>query len=346
MGCRVLSSPQSLDGLQVVGIPMRVPFRGITTREVALIEGPNGWGEWGPFLDYPPPEAARWLAAALEAAWGTWPAPVRHTVPVNATVPAIPAADVPAILTRFPGATTAKIKVAQPGQTLADDLDRVAAVRAALGPSARIRVDANGAWSLAEASEALTKLAACDLEYAEQPCATVEDLAALRRDLARRRIDVPIAADESIRKANDPLRVRDLHAADLIVVKVAPLAGVAAALEIVAATGLPAVVSSALDTSVGIAAGVALAAALPKLEHACGLGTVGLFTGDVAASPLRPVAGELPVCRVAADPDLLTRWAAPPERAAWWRERLAATWPHLPAAARALVGDRTSPRAD
>ena len=172
-----------------------------------------------------------------------------------------------------------------------NDLARVAAVREAMGATARVRIDANGAWSVDDALLALGRLAAHDLEYAEQPCATVEELRDLRMALARNGIDVLIAADESIRKAEDPLRVRTLEAADIIVVKVAPLGGVRSALAVVEACGLPAVVSSALDTSIGISAGVALAAALPSLEHACGLGTVALLDGDVAASPLVPVGG-------------------------------------------------------
>jgi O-succinylbenzoate synthase len=327
-----------LDRLHVVSIPLRVRFRGITTREVALLEGPAGWGEFGPFLDYAPTEASRWLAAAIESAYAAWPAPVRPSVPVNATVPALRPEAVPAVLARFPGCTTAKVKVAEAGQSLADDLDRVAAVRDAMGPSGRIRVDANGGWALEEASEALSRLAAYGIEYAEQPCAAVEDLAALRVALARRGVDVPVAADESIRKAEDPLRVRDLGAADLIVVKVAPLGGVRAALDIVAECGLPAVVSSALDTSVGMAAGVVLAAALPTLDHACGLGTVGLFEGDVTSESLLPVAGALRPRRVAPDPELLERWAAPPERVAWWRERARACLDELGRGASGLAG--------
>ncbi|NHA68104.1 o-succinylbenzoate synthase [Phycicoccus flavus] len=318
-----------LDGLHVVAVPMRMPFRGLQVREAALFRGPAGWGEFAPFLEYEAPEAARWLAAAVESAWQAPPAPVRDRVPVNATVPAVAAADVPAVLARYPGCTTAKVKVAEPGQTLADDLARVAAVRDGLGPAGRVRVDANGAWGVDAAADALARLAVHDLEYAEQPCAGVEELRDLRLLLARRGVEVPVAADESIRKAEDPLRVRDLEAADLVVVKVAPLGGVRRALEVVDACGLPAVVSSAVDTSVGIAAGVALAAALPSLEHACGLGTVALLEGDVAADPLLPRDGALPVRRVDADPGLLERWAAAPDRVAWWRERVAAAHRHL-----------------
>jgi O-succinylbenzoate synthase len=195
-----------------------------------------------------------------------------------------------------------------------------------MGAAGRVRIDANGGWSVDEAVAALSALARYDLEYVEQPCATVEELRDLRIALARAGVDVPIAADESIRKAEDPLRVRDLEAADLIVVKVAPLGGVRSALAIVQECGLPAVVSSALDTSVGISFGVALAAALPSLEHACGLGTVALLAGDVAAEPLLPRHGELAVRRPEPDPGLLERWAAPPPREAWWRERLTAAY--------------------
>ncbi len=318
-----------LAALHVVAIPMRVPFRGVTTREVALLQGPAGWGEFGPFLEYGPVEASRWLASAVESAWVGWPGAVRDRVPVNATVPAVAPERVAEVLARFSGCTTAKVKVAERGQSLADDVSRVAAVREVLGSAGRVRVDANGAWSVDDALAALARLAVYDLEYAEQPCATVEELRDLRIALARNGVDVPIAADESIRKADDPLRVRDLEAADVVVVKVAPLGGVASALAVVEACGLPAVVSSALDTSVGISAGVALAAALPSLEHACGLGTVALLAGDVAVSPLVPVAGALAVGRVAVDPDRLAQLAAPPERVAWWRDRVTACADHL-----------------
>ena len=311
-----------LDAVHVVALPMRVPFRGVSVREAALLDGPAGWGEFAPFTEYGPDEASRWLAAAVESAWHGWPQPVRDRVPVNATVPAVAAADVPGVLARFPGCTTAKVKVAERGQGLGDDLGRVAAVRDVLGPAGRIRVDANGAWAVEDAADALSRLAASGLEYAEQPCATVEELRELRTLLARRGVDVLVAADESVRRAEDPLRVRDLGAADVVVVKVAPLGGVRRALDIVAGCGLPAVVSSAIDTSVGTAAGVALAAALPSLEHACGLGTVALLGGDVAAPSLLPEGGHLPVGRVDADPALLERWAAPPDRLRWWRERV------------------------
>ncbi|HET8616009.1 MAG TPA: o-succinylbenzoate synthase [Actinomycetales bacterium] len=314
-----------LSDVHVVRLPMLVRFRGVLEREVLLLRGPAAWGEFSPFLEYDDHEASRWLASALECAWRPPPAPVRASVPVNATVPAVPAGDVAAVLDRFLGCTTAKVKVAEPGQTLADDVSRVGEVRRLLGPSARVRVDANGAWSVDDALRALQALSRFDLEYAEQPCATLGDLAGLRRSLAAQRVDVPVAADESIRKAEDPLRVAAAGSADVVVVKVAPLGGVHAALEVAEGCGLPVVVSSALDTSVGIAAGVALAAALPQLPFACGLGTVGLFERDVTAEPLRPVEGSLSVGSLPVTPgaDRLAELAAPPERQRWWRERLA-----------------------
>jgi O-succinylbenzoate synthase len=311
-----------LRGLCVVSIPLQVRFRGVTVREAALLRGPAGWGEFSPFLEYGAAEASRWLAAGIEAAWSGWPAPLRREVPVNATVPAVTPDDVADVLARFDGAQTAKVKVAEVGQSLRDDLCRVAAVRDVMGPGGRIRVDANGGWSVAQATDALAALAAYRIEYAEQPCASVPELRELRRALARKGTDVLVAADESIRKAEDPLRVAREEAADLIVVKAAPLGGVRRALDIVAACGLPAVVSSALDTSIGMAAGVALAAALPDLPYACGLGTVALLDGDVTARPLLPVSGSVAARRVEPDQGLLERFAAPPDRVVWWRDRV------------------------
>ncbi|KAA8970220.1 o-succinylbenzoate synthase [Mycobacterium sp.] len=305
-----------LDRLHVVRLPMRVRFRGITSRELALIDGPAGWGEFGAFVEYGPAEAAAWLASALEAAYRPLPPARRDRIPVNATVPAVAPAQVPEVLARFPGARTAKVKVAEPGQTLADDVARVEAVRAQI-PT--VRVDANGGWTVTQAEQAVAALSAAGpLEYIEQPCATVDELAELRR-----RIDTPVAADESIRKADDPLRVARAGAADVAVLKVAPLGGVAALLQVAARIGIPVVVSSALDSAVGIAAGLRAAAALPDLRHACGLATGGLFADDVAP-PAVPVDGDLPVAVVTPDPARLQALAAPPERRRWWIDRVSA----------------------
>jgi o-succinylbenzoate synthase len=310
-----------LDRLHVVALPMRVRFRGITTRELALIEGPAGWGEFGAFVEYPAAEASAWLASGIEGAYHRPPALRRDRVAINATVPAVPAAQVGEVLARFPGARTAKVKVAEPGQTLADDVDRVNAVRE-LVPA--VRVDANGAWSVEEAARAAAALTADGpLEYLEQPCATVDELAALRR-----RVDVPIAADESIRKAADPLAVVRAHAADIAVLKVAPLGGISALLDIAARIDIPVVVSSALDSAVGIAAGLTAAAALPQLRHACGLGTGGLFLEDVA-DVAEPTDGFLAVGPVTPDPARLRALGAPPERRRWWIDRVRACYPLL-----------------
>jgi o-succinylbenzoate synthase len=310
-----------LDRLHVVALPMRVRFRGITTRELALIDGPAGWGEFGAFLEYGDAEAAHWLAAALDSAYRPPPPARRDRIAINATVPAVPAVQVPEILARFPGARTAKVKVAEPGQSLADDVARVEAVRA-LVPT--VRVDANGAWTVAQAVEAASALTVTGpLEYLEQPCGTVDELAELRR-----RVNVPIAADESIRKAGDPLAVVRAGAADIAVLKVAPLGGISALLEIAAQIDIPVVISSALDSAVGIGVGLAAAAALPELHHACGLGTGRLFVEDVAA-PIAPVDGYLPVASVTPDPARLRALAAPPKRRRWWIERVRACYPLL-----------------
>lgn len=304
-----------LERLHVVALPMRVRFRGITTREVALIDGPAGWGEFGAFVEYPPAEAAHWLAAGIEAAYRQPPPPRRDRIPINATVPAVPAAGVPEVLARFPGAGTAKVKVAEPGQTLADDVARVDAVRDRV-PT--VRVDANGGWTVDEAVAAAQALG--PLEYLEQPCATVEELAQVRR-----RVDVPIAADESIRKAADPLAVVRAGAADIAVLKVAPLGGVSALLDITAQIDVPVVISSALDSAVGIAAGLSAAAALPALHHACGLGTGGLFVQDVAdVAP--PEDGFLTAGPVTPDPARLSALRAPAARRQWWLDRVEACY--------------------
>lgn len=300
---------------------MRVKFRGILHREALLVHGPAGWGEFSPFPEYDDTEAAPWLRAAIEAGWEGFPPARRTWVAVNATVPAIPAADVEPILARFGPVTAVKVKVAERGQTLADDLARIAEVRRIL-PDAGLRVDANGGWTVPEAVTALTALAGHTLEYAEQPVMAIDGLREVRLELRRRGIPVLIAADESVRKETDPLRVAREDAADLLVIKVAPLGGVRRALDIVAQAGLPVVVSSALDTSVGISAGVALAAALPELPYACGLGTVSLMRGDVTASPLVPDGGWLPVGPVQVSGELLERHAADPYRTAWWLARL------------------------
>lgn len=318
-----------LSGMRVVALPMATRFRSITVREAVLLPGPVGWAEFSPFVEYDDAEAAAWLAAAVDFGWSEPPAPLRDAVPVNATVPAVPADAVAGVLARFPGCRTAKVKVAEPGGRLEDDVARVRAAREALGPAGRVRIDANAAWTLDEAEHALRALSPFDLEYAEQPCAALDELAQLRiriQDLA-----IPIAADESVRKAADPLAVARAGAADLLVVKAAPLGGVRRAAALVAEAGLPAVVSSAIDTSVGLAMGAHLAAALPELRYDCGLGTAALLAADVTDEPLTPVEGAIPVRRVTPSPASLDRWAADPERTAWWADRIRRCHALLPA---------------
>ncbi len=308
-----------LDEAAVVALPLVTRFRGVDVREAMLLRGPNGWTEFSPFTEYDDAEAATWLAGAIDFGWGPASPAYRDSILVNATLPAVAPDAVEGVLARFPGARTVKVKVAERGQTLQDDVARVRATRAFLGPVGRIRIDANGGWNVDEAERAAHALAPFDLEYLEQPCATVPELADLRARL--RDWQLPIGADESVRKAADPERVALAGAADLVVLKVAPMGGVRPALRIAREAGLPVVVSSALDTSVGLAMGAALAAALPDLEFDCGLGTAALLAADVTADPLLPVEGSIPVRRVEPDVALLERYAAP-ERAAWWRARL------------------------
>jgi O-succinylbenzoate synthase len=286
-----------------VRVPLRLPLGGRSFREATLVEGPAGWGEYSPLPGYPC-DPRRCEESVREAAFAGWPAAVRTAVPVNALVPAVDAATAAQLAGEAiaAGVTTVKVKVG--AGSLDDDADRVAAVRAALGPAGRIRLDANGAWDVDGAVAGLDRLAGFDLELVEQPVADLADLAVVRR-----RVAVPVAADESVRSLGDARRLAALGAADAVVVKVQPLGGVRAALQIIEAAGVPAVVSSLYETSVGLAAGVALAAALPELPYACGLGTATLLAGDVVADPLVPERGLLPVRRPEPDPALLARWA-------------------------------------
>ncbi|MFC8922194.1 o-succinylbenzoate synthase [Cellulosimicrobium sp. NPDC057127] len=316
------------DPLVVYRTRLTTRFRGLDVRDGVLLRGAAGWGEFSPFWDYDDAESAAWLRAAREAADGGWPAPVRDAVPVNVTVPAVGAVRAQEIVAASGGCRTAKVKVAQRGpdgavEPLDAEVVRLEAVRDALGPGGRIRVDANGAWDADEALRRLPHLdhAAGGLEYVEQPCADVAGLAAVRRG-QRLDVAVPVAADESIRRAADPFAVVRAEAADVVVLKVQPLGGVRACLALAERVGLPVVVSSALESSVGIAAGVALAAALPELPYACGLATVQLLADDVTDSPLRPVDGLLPVVRPAPSEAGLAATAPDDATARRWTERL------------------------
>lgn len=288
----------SLEGLELfpVRLPMRHRFRRVDHRDIVLLHGPAGWGEFSPFGEYPLPVAARWLAAGLEAACVGFPPDVRHRIPVNVTVPAVDP-ETAAALTSQSGCRTAKVKVAEPGQTESDDLARLEAVRDTLGADGKLRVDVNAAWDVDTARRRIREMARFDLEYVEQPVASLDDMRSLRKQ-----VEVPIAADELVRHLPDPRQVVDEEAADVVVVKVQPLGGVARVLDVAERVAVPVVVSSAIESSVGIAAGLAAAAALPELPFACGLATVSLLGADVVAAPLTPVDGEIAVSRPEPDP--------------------------------------------
>lgn len=310
-----------LSTIQVVSLPLTIPFRGINVREAALFLGTAGWAEFAPFLEYDDIEAATWLQAAIDFAGQTTPAIVRETIPVNAIVPGVPAEQVAALIPS--GCRTAKVKVAAADGTLAEDIARVKAARTTLGAAGRVRIDANGGWNVDEAEHAIHVLAPFDMEYVEQPCATISELIELRQRI--KYLDIPIAADESVRKAADPEQVIRAGAADILVLKAAPLGGITRTLQIANTarmSGLSVVISSAIDTSVGLSMGAFLAAALPELQFDCGLGTASLLAADVTREPLWPRDGSILVRRVEVDHQLLSRWAASPQRTSWWRSRV------------------------
>ncbi|CAN5266949.1 o-succinylbenzoate synthase [soil metagenome] len=313
-----------LELASVVSLPLNTRFRGVETREAVILRGPEGATEFSPFVEYDDEESLAWLAAAIDFGWSTTPPLLRDRIPVNATLPAVPEAEIDGVLARYPGCRTIKVKVAEVGQTLDDDVARVRAARAFIGSEGRIRLDANGGWNVDEAEHAIHTLAGFDLEYVEQPCGTVGDLWEIRQRV--KYMGIPIAADESVRKVDDPLDVARRGAADLLVIKAQPLGGIHSALDIVDRAGLPVVVSSALDTSIGIAMGAHLAACIPNLEYDCGLATAALLAADVTSEPLVPVGGTIPVVRPALDETLIEQHLAEPSRDAWWRERLMRTY--------------------
>ena len=305
---------------RVVSLPLAVKFRGIWSREVMLFQGPEGWTEFSPFVEYNDDEAVHWLRAALEFGWQPLPKLYRDQIMVNATVPAVAPDQVAEVLSHFDGCRTAKVKVGEPGQLLSEDVARVREVRRILGPEGRIRVDANAAWNVDEAEHAFHALAEFDLEYVEQPCASLEELAELRE--RTHYMDVPIAADESIRKAEDPRAVAQAVAADVLVLKAQPLGGISKIVELSEDVSLPIVLSSALESSVGIAMGLYAAAAVKDLNYDCGLGTASLLAGDVTDAPLVAQGGAISLQRPEVSEELLERYAASPDATAWWLERL------------------------
>jgi o-succinylbenzoate synthase len=313
-----------LDEPRCYALGLRTRFRDLSERQGMVWRGAAGWAEWSPFLDYQGAQLVPWLRAAEEAAEHGWPAPLRTEIPVNSTIPAV-APEQAYDIARAAGCRTAKIKVAERGQTLTEDAARVEAVRDALGASGKVRVDANGGWSLDEALHAVRELNRFDLEYVEQPCASVAELAELRQRLARSGLSVPIAADESIRRAQDPYEVAERQAADIAVLKVQPLGGVRACLQIAERIGLPVVVSSALETSIGIRAGLALASALPELPYACGLNTVALLADDLAVEPLIAVDGVIKLRDLTVDEEALDRHRPDDQVRRFWQARLVQT---------------------
>lgn len=311
---------EALEALELhpVRIPMRQRFRRVDHREAVLVRGPRGWGEFSPFPDYPPEVTTRWLAAALELACGELAEPERKVIPVNVTIPALDPATAVALV-KESGASTAKVKIGDPGDSAEDDFARVAAVRDTLGPEGHVRVDVNAGWDLETAVERLDKLAELDLQYVEQPVATLEEMKELRR-----RVLVPVAADEMVRQSPHPLRVIEEGAADILILKVQPMGGVSRVLDLANRASIPVVISSALETSVGMYGGLLAASLLPELPFACGLGTVALIEGDPTLDPLVPRDGTLEVRRPEPDPDLLERWRPERDRGAEMLRRLRA----------------------
>ena len=308
-----------LDSLKVVALPTKTDFRSVTVREVALIEGPRGWGEFSPFVEYQPEECVPWLVSAIEAASVESHEVLRASIEVNATMPAINGREnIAEVLSWFPGCKTVKVKV---GADLKEDLSRIMCVTDLL-PSVKIRVDVNGSWSVGKAIQAIHAISdVCDLEYVEQPCNSLDDLRELKKRVG---IPVLIAGDEAVRKAQDPMSVDLRDAIDVLLLKVAPLGGIKRSLEIAAHHGLPVVISSALDSAVGISYGLRLAASLPHLSYACGLGTGALLSADIATLPI--VDGAMTVACVVPDQASIEKYSISPDRLDWWRTRVRQTW--------------------
>jgi O-succinylbenzoate synthase len=305
-----------LETMRVVALPTKTNFRGINLREVALFQGEYGWGEFSPFLEYGYAESAPWLACAIEAATKPAPKLYRTSIRVNGTIPALnKQADIARIVDSFPGVQTFKVKV---GENLSEDIARLAMVKS-LRPKAKLRIDVNGTWSV---QEAITNLRAIyenigPLEYVEQPCATVDELRELKEKL---KVDIKIAGDEVLRKARDPFAVDFSGAIDVLMLKVQPLGGIARALKLAEHHKLPVVVSSALESAVGINYGLSLAASLPEMNFDCGLGTDSLLSANIADLPI--VNGEIQITDV--EPDFEGLEVAP-ERYEWWKNRVMKT---------------------
>ncbi|CAB5239419.1 unannotated protein [freshwater metagenome] len=311
-----------INNLRVVNLPTKTDFRGISHREVALIEGSNGWGEFSPFVEYDEFECIPWLVSGIEAATQKKPPVYRKLIPINATLPALNSRDeIAKVLSWYPGAQVIKIKV---GSDLTADLARIA-IAHEISPNAKLRLDVNGNWNVEEALEFI--YAFFDewdeelLEYIEQPCRSLDELRELKAALM---VPVLIAGDEVIRKAEDPFDLDLEDAVDILMLKVAPLGGIERSLAIAKHHGLPAVVSSALDSAVGVGYGIRLAAVLPQLDYACGLATGQLLAADVANLPIEN--GFVKVGDVTPSEVSMIEHEASTERTQWWKERVAKTW--------------------
>ena len=303
--------------MRVVALPTKTNFRGINIREVALFQGEAGWGEFSPFLEYQPSECVPWLRSAIEAATKPWPELKRKKIKVNGTIPALNVpSDIERIVETFPGVNTFKVKV---GDNLSEDIARLTHVRS-LRPNAKLRIDVNGSWSVATAITNLRSIYENigAIEYVEQPCQSVEELCELKAEL---KVDIPIAGDEVLRKSADPFKVDLSGAVDLLALKVQPLGGIASALKLAQQHNLPIVVSSALESAVGISHGLALAASFNEMNFDCGLATGSLLSANVGDLPI--VNGEIEVKRIEPNFEGLE---VSPERYKWWQDRLMKTW--------------------
>ena len=301
---------QLLDTLRVIALPMKTKFRGITVREVALFKGEYGWGEFSPFLEYDDAESAPWLASAIEAATTPKPQLYRSSVAVNGTIPALNEPEaLKAIVNSFPGVNTFKVKV---GNNLVEDLARVNAIRQ-LRPNAKVRIDVNGLWSVAQAEEFLSSVG--EVEYVEQPCATLEELRELKT-----RTSVKIVGDEILRKASNPFEIDLSGAIDFLMLKVQPLGGIKRAHALAEHHNLPIVISSALESAVGINYGLILAASFEEMKFDCGLGTGSLLAADVAHLPI--VDGKIEISEF--EPQL-DGFDVAPDRFDWWKNRIMRT---------------------
>ena len=316
-----LTLEEALASLRVLALPMRTKFRSLDIRETALFKGENGWGEFAPFVEYSDQESLQWLESAIEAADKALSPALRESIPINATVPASnDEAEIEQILSWYPGVDTAKIKV---GTGIKEDLARIAAVRKHL-PKAKIRIDVNGSWSVKEALSniiAIYEVTGDLFEYVEQPVASLDELKQLKEGMS---VDVKIAGDEVLRKAKDPFAISLDGAIDILMLKVSPLGGIKRAMDLASHHKLPVVISSALESAVGISYGLALAARVPNLDYACGLGTSALFNQDVSDIPI--VNGAIKATNYPIDLDRVERYELKGERLEWWRNRISRVW--------------------